>query len=102
VLNEAYDSNVDVDGVTTRIVAADKVLFFPPNVGDLGFTAYGISATALELVNSSQSDLSFSEAAGIVGVVEKSGPPYRQWTYVDAVGMPILANAKLLLVADVA
>lgn len=101
-LSAPYDSSMDVDGATTRVIADDKVLFFPPNIADLGFTAYGVSATALELVNSNESDLSFEDAPGIVGVVEKTGPPYRQTTYVDAVGMPILANAKLLMVADVA
>jgi len=100
-LGEPYDTQVDVDGVSTRVVADDRVLLLPPNIEDLGYTAYGVSATALELVDSNESDLSFEEAPGIVGVVEKDGPPYRQYTYVDAVGMPILANAKLLLVADV-
>jgi hypothetical protein len=97
-----YDTVVDVDGVSTRVIPADRVIFVPPNVADLGFTAWGVSATSLELLNSSQVDLSFSEAPGIVGVVEKSGPPYREFTFVDAVGMPVLQNAKLLMVADVA
>jgi hypothetical protein len=97
-----YDTQVDVDGSSTRVVPVDRVIFVPPNINDLGYTAWGISATALELVNSSEADLSFSQAPGIVGVVEKSGPPYRQWTYVDAVGMPVLANPNLLMVADVA
>lgn len=100
-LREPYDTNVDVDGVTTRVLPEDKVIFLPPNVEDLGYTAMGVSATALELVDSNRSDMSFEEAPGIVGVVEKVGPPYRQFTLVDAVGMPILANAKLLLIADV-
>jgi hypothetical protein len=52
-------------------------------------------------VDSTQSDLSFEEAPGIVGVVEKVGPPYRSFTFVDAVAMPILSNAKLLSVLDV-
>ena len=95
-----YDTNVDVDGVTTRVINEDLLLFLPPNISDLGYTAYGVSATALELVDSNRSDMSFEEAPGIVGVVEKTGPPYRAFTYVDAVGMPILANAKLLMIAD--
>lgn len=99
---DPIDTVVDVDGVSTRTVPADRVMFLPPNIEDLGYTAFGVSATALELVESNVSDLTFEEAPGIVGVVEKVGPPYRQFTYVDAVGMPILANAKLLLVADVA
>jgi hypothetical protein len=97
-----YDSVVDVDGVSTRVIPADRVLFVPPNVEDLGYTAWGVSATALELVNSSHVDLSFSQAAGIVGVVIKEGPPFREFTFVDAVGMPVLANPKLLMIADVA
>lgn len=100
-LRAPYDTNVDVDGTTTRVTADDKVMFLPPNVSDLGYTAYGVSATALELVNSNQSEMSFEDAPGVVGVVEKVGPPYRQSVFVDAVGMPILANAKLLMVADV-
>jgi hypothetical protein len=56
----------------------------------------GVTATALELVNSNESDLSFEDAPGIVGVVEKVGPPYRQFTFVDACGMPVLDSARLM------
>ena len=97
-----YDTVVDVDGVPTRCIPDDRVLFIPPNVSDLGYTAWGVTATSLELVNSKEAELSFADAPGIVGVVEKSGPPYREWTFVDAVGMPVLANPKLLMIADVA
>lgn len=96
-----YDTMVDVDGVATRVIPDDRVLFVPPAGSELGYTAWGISATALELVGSNAVDMAFSDAPGIVGVVEKSGPPYRQFTYVDAVAMPILSNPKRLLVADV-
>jgi hypothetical protein len=96
-----YDTVVDVDGTSTRVIPADRVVFVPPNVADLGYTAWGVTATALELVNSNAVDMAFSEAPGITGVVEKSGPPYREWTFVDAVGMPVLANPRLLMVADV-
>jgi hypothetical protein len=96
-----YDTKVDVDGVTTAVVPEDRLLFLPPNVADLGYTAWGVSATALELVGSSEVDMSFQDAPGIVGVVEKSGPPYREWTFVDAVGMPVLGEPRLLMVADI-
>lgn len=101
VFDEPYDASFDVDGVTTRTVPEDRVSLLPANLSDLGYTAWGVTATALELVNSSESDLSFEDAPGIVGVVEKIGPPYREFTYVDAVAMPILANARRLMVADV-
>ncbi len=96
---EVYDTQVDVDGVDTRIVPADRFVFAP--AGPLGYTAWGVSATALELVDSSQVDMSFADAPGVVGVVEKVGPPYREFTLVDAVGMPVLEQPKRLLVADV-
>ena len=97
-----YDSVVDVDGVSTRPLPDNRVIFVPPAGMEVGFTAWGISATALELVNSSEVDFSFADAPGIVGVVEKTGPPYRQETFVDAVGMPILSQPSRLLVATVA
>lgn len=99
---EAYDSTLNVEGTVTRVIAADKAILLPENIGELGFMAYGMSATALELVTSGQSELSFRDGPGIVGVVEKVGPPYREFTFVDAVGMPILSNAGLLSVLDVA
>lgn len=99
---EPYDTRLDIDGTSTRVLADDLVVFLPPDLADLGYTAYGVSATALELVNSNQSELDFEDAAGIVGVVEKAGPPYREFTFVDAVGMPIVTDAKLLMVMDVA
>lgn len=97
-----YDSSVDVDGTATRVLPDNKIIFLPPAGQPLGYTAWGISATALELVGSSQTDLSFEEAPGIVGVVEKDGPPYRQHTFVDAVGMPVIENPNYLMVATVA
>lgn len=92
---------VDVDGVSTPVMADDKVLLTPADWNELGHTRFGVSGTALELVNSNQAELAFEEASGIVGVVEKDGPPYRQFTFVDAVGMPILDDAKRLFLAKV-
>lgn len=98
-----YDSSFDVDGVTTRTMAADKVAFLPPNLDDLGHTAWGTTVTALELVNSAKVEFSFEEAPGIVGIVDKSdGIPFRQSVMVDALAMPVLTNAKLLSILDVA
>lgn len=102
VFDDPIDISFDVDDVTTRVLPDDRVAFLPADLGELGYTAWGVTATALELVNSSKSDMAFEDAPGIVGVVEKVGPPYREFTYVDAVAMPILSNARKLLVADVA
>jgi hypothetical protein len=100
-IRSTYDTSLNVEGSNTRVLAQDKVIILPENVSDLGFMAYGLSATALELVRSNQAEMTFGDAAGIVGVVEKVGPPYREFTFVDAVGMPVLTNAGLLTIADV-
>lgn len=97
-----YETSVDVDGTTTRVFPADRIAMLPADLRTLGYTAFGVTATALELVNSDRSDMSFEEAPGIAGVVIKEdGVPFRQYTYVDATAMPILADAKKLLVGDV-
>jgi hypothetical protein len=101
-LADPFDESLDVDGTTTRVIADDKLVFLPPNLDSLGETVSGVTATALELVNSNEADLSFEEAAGIVGVVEKVGPPYRQFTFVDACGMPVLTDSARLMTLDVA
>lgn len=98
---KAYDGQLDVDGTDTRVIADDKLLFTPSNLRDLGYTAWGITATALELVESNLSEYTFREAPGIVGVVEKVGPPYRKFTFVDGMALPVLSDARKLLIADV-
>jgi hypothetical protein len=98
---EAYDGKLEVDDVATRVIADDKLLFTPANLRDLGYTAWGITATALELVESNLSEYTFREAPGIVGVVEKVGPPYRKFTFVDGMALPVLTDARKLLIADV-
>jgi hypothetical protein len=100
-LLNSYDSSFDVDGVTTRTIPNDKVMFLPADLENFGYTAWGVSATALELVNSNRSELSFEQAAGIVGVVIKEGPPFREFVFTDAVAIPVIADARGLSVLDV-
>lgn len=95
------ESEVDVDGDAVAVIPEGQVIMRPVSLADLGHTRMGLSATALELVQSSKVDLAFSDAPGIVGVVIKEGPPFRQFTFVDAVGMPILSNPRRLLTTNV-
>ncbi|MEU4709507.1 major capsid protein [Nocardia salmonicida] len=97
----AYDTKLSVDGSDVRVLPDNRFLMLPDNLGDLGHMVYGLSATALELLDAAKTEYSFSEASGIVGVVIKEGPPFRQYTYVDAVGQPVLDDAKKLFVATV-
>lgn len=97
-----YDTRFDLDGVSTRVTATNKVVFLPPEGQQLGRTVWGITATALELVNAAEADLSFEQAPGIVGVVVKEGPPFQEFTFVDACGIPVIDQPNYLMVATVA
>lgn len=96
---EEVDVRIDVDGVSTRPMADDRVAFLPANPRDLGYTPWGITAESLELAEASR--LNVANAPGLTAVVLKEGDPVRIWTKVSAVGLPILTDPSKLLVADV-
>jgi hypothetical protein len=96
-----YDTQVNVDDVDTRVVPADRFIMLPQDPSTLGYTAWGITAEALELAGSGNPSLEFSDAPGLVGVVLKEGDPVRTWTKVTGVGMPVLTDPNRLMVADV-
>lgn len=97
-----YDTMLeDTNDTLARVIPANRVLFTPADLGDLGYTAWGTTATALELVNSAKVDFSTEDANGVVAVIVKDGPPFRQYTWVDAVAMPVLSDARRLFIATV-
>ena len=88
-------------GMEERVIPEDRIIFTPANLGDVLQFRYGMSATALELIRSPRSEMTFADGPGIVGLAIKQGPPFRQFTYVDAVGMPLLMGAKSVVVGTV-
>ncbi len=96
-----YNTRIEVDGVATRVIGQDKLILLPQNPASLGFTAWGITAEALELANQTNPGLLFQDLPGLVGVVMKEGDPVRVWTKVGATGMPIITDPRRLMVADV-
>lgn len=96
-----YHTLIDVGGVSTRPVPASRVVLLPQDPTSLGYTAWGITAEALELVSGSNPSLEFEDAPGLVGVVMKEGDPVRTWTKVAAVSMPVIVDPNRLLVANV-
>lgn len=96
-----YNTKIEVDGVNTRVLDDTRVIFLPSDPARLGYTAWGITAEALELASGQNPSLEFSQLPGLVGVVMKEGDPVRHWTKVGGVGMPIIVNPRLLMVADV-
>lgn len=98
-MDSVYDSNMDVDGVTTAVLDEDKLLFLPSDLSTLGFTAWGTPTTVME-INANQ--VQVSQGAGIIGIlVREEQPPFQKRTFVDAVALPVLADPRKLLVATV-
>ncbi len=96
-----YDTVIDWDGSNKRVIPANKVVFLPPNPSDLGMTAWGITAEALALMGSSNPQLTFQQAPGIVAVTTREGDPPRVWTKAGATCMPLLRDIRKLMVATV-
>lgn len=95
-----YDTLVDVDGVSTRPIPADRFIMLPANAEDLGQTAWGITAEGLELA--AEGRITLREAPGVVGVTLREGDPVRVWSKATAVGMPVIRDPNSILIADVA
>ncbi|WP_207551137.1 hypothetical protein, partial [Mycobacteroides abscessus] len=74
--------------------------FLPADLGTLGFTAWGVPTTSLEL---NANNVQVEVAAGLIGIlVREEAPPFRKTTYVDGVVLPVLADPRKILVATVA
>lgn len=97
-----YNTRIDVDGTTVRPIPTDVAILTPANPSDLGYTAWGITAEALELASGTNPQLTIQDAPGLVAVIMRDGDPVRTWTKVSAVGMPIITDPRRLLVATVA
>lgn len=95
-----YDTKVMVDGVSTRVIGADKVIWMPPANIKFGSTLYGTTAEAVELVGARQ--LNRDQAIGMTAVVDKSFDPVSTWTKVSAVSLPVLVDPNGVMVGDVA
>ncbi len=95
-----YNSSFDVDGVTTAAYPANKLLFLPSDLSTLGFTAWGVPTTSMEL---NANNVQVESAQGIIGIlVREEQPPFRKTTFVDGVVLPVLADPRKILVATVA
>lgn len=96
-----YNTKINWNGSNQRVIAEDRFLLLPETAADLGYTAWGVTAESLVLATGDNPGLLFEELPGLVGVVLKDGDPVQTWTKVSAVGMPLITNPDLLMVADV-
>src|SRR5690606_2734994 len=98
-----YDAQVNVNGSAQRIVPVDKLLMLPAPVApddvegtQLGATLYGTTVEAMEPDYGLEGD-----EPGIVVGSHRTDDPVAIWTKASAIGLPVLANPNLALVADV-
>lgn len=96
-----YNARIDQDGTSTRPIPEDHLVMLPQDPSALGSTVWGITAEALDLAAGDNPSLDFEEAPGLVGVVMREGDPFKLMTKVTGVGLPVLADPRKLLVADV-
>ena len=94
-----YEGLVRVDGVQTRVIRQDRLIYLPPAGEPLGRTFLGTTAEAIELAEARQ--IGVDDIPGMSSVVYKSTDPVSTWTNTSAVCFPVLVNPNLTLVADV-
>lgn len=90
---------IDQTGVSRKVISDDKLIFLPGSGADMGATLWGTTLEAQE----PQYGIAPADHPGlVVGAFKQSTTPIRVFTIGAAIGIPILANPDLTLVADVA
>lgn len=91
------DSIVRHQGVDTKTIPDDKIVFLPADTVCVRW--WGVVPEALDLVEAGLMD--FNEAAGIVSYVLVERNPTAYETIINAAGLPIITDKYAVLVADV-
>jgi hypothetical protein len=91
------DEQINVAGVATRMIPANRVVFLPADTSALGKTLWGTTAESLE------PDFGIEEAdqPGIVAGSYSTKDPVALWTKAAAIGLPIVVNPNLTFTATV-
>lgn len=100
-----YDRRVNIAGSNTKVLSDDRLLYLPAPVAtddwagtELGATFWGRTLSSVE----ASWNIAQSEQPGVVAAVYRNEkPPMIAEVISDAIGLPVLANADLSLVADV-
>jgi len=99
-----YEAKVNRNGVATRIIPEDRFLFLPESgttpteEGQLGATLWG---TTLEAQEADYGIEPADHPGVVVAAFKESKTPIRVFTIGAAIGVPIMANPNLAMVADV-
>lgn len=96
-----YDTKARINGVSTRIIPADKLLMLPApgSAEKLGATHYGVTAEALYLAE--QGYIEAEDMPGVVAVNYKNDAPVQTFTAAHAIAVPVMPNTQLVICADV-
>jgi hypothetical protein len=94
-----YETRVRVDGVSTRVIPDDVIIYLPPAGENLGETLWGVTAEALEMAG--EGYIQLQEASGLIAAVEKTTDPVGTWTLATGISLPVIANPETLMVAKV-
>lgn len=94
-----YDTVVRVDGVVTRVIPVDKILFMPPADTPLGETQWGVTAESLKLA--AKGMIAARDVAGIVAVNLENDNPVQTFTLATGIAVPLLGNPNAVICADV-
>lgn len=94
-----YDTQIDVDGTSTRVLPVNRFVLVSDGVGE---TQWGLTAQALD-VSASGADPAFTrrDAPGIFTAAYRQTEPAARWTSTYAVGLPLLVDKSRLVSAIV-
>jgi hypothetical protein len=95
-----YDVSVRVNGVLTRTIPDDRVVFVPPTDEPVGNTFFGLTAEAVRLIE--RNKIVAQDAPGVVALVLQNDNPVQTFTLATAIALPAIINPELIFTADVA
>lgn len=95
-----YNTVVDVAGVSTAVLATNKILFLPaPSTEGFGETMIGLTAEGMDLAKQYAKPLSVG--VGLTGLAYVEFDPHHTWTKVAAMGAPVLKDPAKVFLATV-
>jgi hypothetical protein len=101
-VGQVYDTRINIDGGAgvTPVLPTNVVLLLPPAGISVGYTQWGPTVTANQMV--AEGNLGES-APGITAWVDRADDfPYKTQTFTDSLMLPVIKNANALMILTVA
>ena len=97
----SYDAQVNVDGAMVRTLPENAYVLLPGDATALGSTTFGLTAESLVLSSGSNPRITREDASGIISTASFTDNPVSYQTKTTAVALPILDEARAILIAKV-